>query len=226
MAPRTAPEDELDRMVDDERDWSEWHRAYDDPSSSLALRLAVVQRHLRDEIDQRPGRLQLISMCAGEARDVIGVLRAHPRRAEIPARLVELDARNVAVARAAVRAADLDRVEVVHADAALTDSYESAVPADVILACGVFGNIADEEVRHTIEMLPCLSAPAATVIWTRGREPDRDAALTIREWFAEFGFVEAAFDAPADARFRVGVHRLTAPPRPFERGARLFRFLR
>lgn len=212
--------------VDQQFDWVEWHRSYDDPTSSLARRLAVVQRRLRDAIDARPGPLRLISMCAGEGRDVVGVLRDHPRRAEISARLVELDPRNVDVVRAAVAAAGFGRVEVVQADAAVTDSYEGAVPADIILACGVFGNVSDEDVRHTVEWLPSFAAAAATVIWTRGRERERDASLMIREWFVESGFEEVAFDVPDDAHFRVGVHRLVAAPRAFERGVRLFQFLR
>ncbi len=208
------------------RDWSDWHRAYDDPSSALSRRLRVVQAYLRQAVDDRAGPLQIISMCAGEGRDVVAVLARHPRRSEISARLVELDPRNAAFATAAARAAGLDRVEVASADAAVTDSYANAAPADIILACGIFGNIPDEEVRQTVEHLPCLSAPGAAVIWTRGREPHRDMAENIRAWFAESGFEEIAFEAPADARFRVGAHRLVAAPRPFEPGVRLFTFFR
>ena len=213
-------------MPDEQRDYAAWHRAYDDPSSQLSRRLRVVQAYLRRAIDDHPGRLQLISMCAGEGRDVLTVLAGHPRRAEISARLVELDPRNVAAARAAVAAAGLDQVDVVEGDAAVTDAYAGAVPADIILACGVFGNITDDDVRRTVEHLPCLSAPGATVIWTRGWQPDRDAAGAIRGWFADSGFEEVAFEAAPDNTFRVGAHRLVAPPRAFEPGVRLFSFFR
>jgi hypothetical protein len=64
------------------------------------------------------------------------------------------------------------------------------------------------------------------VIWTRGREAERDFALTIRGWFGECGFEEVAYAAPDDAHYRVGVHRLVASPRPLVRGARMFAFLR
>jgi len=213
-------------MPDEQRDYAEWHRAYDDPSSQLSRRLLVVQEYLRRAIDDHPGRIQLISMCAGEGRDVVPVLARHPRRAEIAARLVELDSRNVAAARAAVAAAGFDQVEVVEADAAVTDAYAGAVPADIILACGVFGNITDGDVRRTVEHLPCLSAPGATVIWTRGWAPDRDVVSAIRGWFAESGFEEVAFEAAPDNTYRVGAHGLVAPPRAFEPGVRLFSFFR
>ncbi|MEX2247438.1 MAG: SAM-dependent methyltransferase [Dehalococcoidia bacterium] len=214
------------------RDWVEWHNAYDDPASNLSRRLAVVQHHLRRAIDDHSGPLRIISMCAGEGRDVVGVLADHPRREEIAARLVELDPRNAAVARDAAAAAGLERVEVLEADAGTTDSYEGAVPADtaipadIILACGIFGNVPDEDVRRTVEHLPLLAAPGATVLWTRGREPNRDFALTIRDWFTASGYEEVAYDAPDDLRYRVGVHRLTAPPRPYTPATRLFTFFR
>ena len=213
-------------MADDKQDWVDWHRAYEDPESRLSRRLAVVQRCLREAIDAHMGAIRLVSMCAGEGRDVIGVLRDHPRRDSVTARLVELDPRSVAVARAAVAAARLDRVEVMEADAANTSSYAGAVPAEIILACGVFGNITDDEIRRTVEMLQCLAAPGATVIWTRYIEKDRDVVGAIGGWFADAGFDEVSLDAPEEWRYSVGVHRLVGRPRPFEAGVTMFRFFR
>ena len=61
-----------------------------------------MQGHLRAELDRAPaGHVRLISLCAGQGRDVIGVLTGHPRRDDVRARLVELDERNVALARRA-----------------------------------------------------------------------------------------------------------------------------
>src|SRR5438128_10927081 len=99
--------------IETARDWAEWHRGYDDPESRMSRRLGVVQHYLREAIVARPGPMQIISMCAGEGRDIIPVLAEHQRRGEITARLVELDLRNAAVARTAIDAADLERVEIV-----------------------------------------------------------------------------------------------------------------
>jgi predicted RNA methylase len=208
------------------RDWLAWHRQYDDSTSRLARRLRVVQGHVRREIDRRSGELQIISMCAGQGRDLLGVLSEHPRRGDIAALLVELDPRNVEIAKAAAGDAGLDRVQVLCGDASITDSYTGAVPADIVLACGVFGNISDDDIMQTIAYLPRLCAPGAAVIWTRAHEADRDIVSTIRRRFEQAGFEEIAFDAPANATFRVGVHRLTVSPQPSEPGVRLFRFIR
>jgi hypothetical protein len=212
-------------MAQQKADWAAWHRAYDDPSSRLARRLRVVQQQLRAGIDAKPGPLRLISMCAGQGRDVIGALAGHQRGGDVAGRLVELDARLVEKARRGAVEAGLDGVEVVRADAGVSDSYAGAVPADIILACGVFGNISDDDVRRTIAFMPRLAAAGAVVIWTRGRSPDRDIPQTIREWFVALGFQELAFVAPEDSTFSVGVHRLVSEPRPFKAGTRLFSFL-
>lgn len=209
------------------RDWVAWHAPYDQPGSRLARRLAVVQEQLRRVLDDRRGEVTLISMCAGQGRDVIPVLSAHPRREGLRALLVELDERNVAIACDAATSAGLQRVEVRCADAALSESYLDYVPADIILACGIFGNISHDDIKRMVEHLPMLAARDATVLWTRGRfSPDDRTPDEIRRWFADAGFKEIAFDAPADSMFSVGVNRLVADPLPYERGVRLFTFFR
>src|SRR3954471_14390469 len=133
-------------MSADHTDWQEWHRDYDDPGSPLSRRLAVVQRRLRDAVDARPaGPIRLVSACAGEGRDVAGALAGHPRAADVVGRLVELDPGNAAVARTMLREAHLDGCEVIEADAGQSDVYAGAVPADVVLLCGIFGNVSDDD---------------------------------------------------------------------------------
>ena len=207
------------------RDWWQWHQPYEDPDSRLSRRLSVVQRLLRDAIDTTPGPLTIVSMCAGQGRDVIGVLADHPRRDEIAATLVELDARNAAFARDAIARAGLARVRVIERDASLTDVYDGVRPAEIVLACGIFGNIPTDDIKRTIDCLPMLCAPRATVLWTRGGTAQHDVALDIRGWFNERGFEELAYESSPDAdHFRVGAHRLIAPPRSLERGVRMFTF--
>jgi hypothetical protein len=202
------------------RDWVAWHAPYDDPASSLARRLAVVQDEVADWLAAHPGEVRAVSACAGEGRDLLPVVAALADPARVRARLVELDPANAAAARRAATGLD---VEVVQGDAGVVDAYLGAVPADLVLMCGVFGNVPDEDVRTTVETLPQLCAPGATVIWTRHRkEPNLTPA--IRRWLADAGFAEQAWHAPDDASYGVGIHRLTAPPREPEPGRRMFAF--
>lgn len=210
-------------MVDDH--WVAWHDPYDRPGSSLHRRLRVVQQRIWEALDAAPpGPIRVISMCAGQGRDVLEVLPDHDRRADVRARLVELDAVNVEHALAAVGAAGLDGVEVVQGDASTTGAYLGAVPADLVLACGIFGNVSDDDIATTVRHLPELCAPRATVIWTRHRgEPD--ITPTIRRWFVEAGFEEVAFDAEDGFAFGVGTARLAIDPPPLGEPRQLFQFI-
>jgi ubiquinone/menaquinone biosynthesis C-methylase UbiE len=212
-------------VTDDGRTWVEWHQEYDDPTSRLSQRLAFVQQRLREAIDSsRPGPIRVISVCAGQGRDVLGVLEGHERAADVRALLVELDAHNADAARTRAAAAGLGGVDVLQADAAMTAVYRDAVRADVLLLCGIFGNVSEEDIERTVRNTSRLCAPGATVLWTRGRwEPD--LTPTIRRWFSESGFQELAFDSDAPNGFSVGTNRLVADPLPYDETVRLFSFL-
>jgi predicted RNA methylase len=195
------------------KDWVAWHDAYDDPSSPLSIRLRCVQSHLSDAIGQAPaGRVQLVSLCAGQGRDVLGVLAHHSRRADVRAVLVESDPGNVAAARQAAAQRGLAQVEVRCADASLVDGFADALPADVLLLCGIFGNLSDHDIQRTVQAAAALCRQGSTVIWTRHRRPP-DLTPQIRAWFTDSGFQEIAFDPlPTSTLTGVGVHRLSREP--------------
>ena len=227
------------------KDWFDWHRAYDDPASDLAGRLRAVQGQIAGALDRAsPGPLRVVSVCAGQGRDLLEVLVDHPRRSDVRARLVELNLHNAAVASEAVRAAGLDGVEVVVGDASVTTVYDGAVPADLVLLCGVFGHATDDDIRSTIRHLPTLCARGGIVVWTRGGfHPD--LRPTIRSWFVEEGFGEVAFQTGPRTGDTSGGHgpgsrhqsgrdagdwgggtnRLIVEAQPYELGIRLFTFL-
>lgn len=127
-------------------------------------------------------------------------------------------------ARARLAEGSLDGVTIREEDAGLTDAFVGAVPADLVLLCGVFGNVGDADVRGTIAATPELCARAAVVIWTRSRR-EPDLTPSIRRWFGEAGFGELAFDAPEGTLVAVGVHRFDGEPRPLRPGRRLFSFV-
>ncbi len=209
-----------------ETDWLRWHHPYRDPGSTLSRRLELVQSHIHEWLDARPvGRLTVVSACAGQGDDVIGVLSARPDRDRVRATLLEQDPRNVKAARDAAAAAGLVDVAVRQADAGDLVSYEGAAPADLVLMAGVFGNITDADVETTIRGLPSLCHQGATVIWTRTRRAP-DLTGRIRTWFGDAGFAEVAFHAPEDVLFSVGVHRLERDPPPWVGEGRMFRFVR
>lgn len=205
-------------------DWQVWHADYGDPGSALSQRLAVVQTQIEAWLDATaPRPVTVTSVCAGDGRDLLDVLHRRGDQARVTTTLVELDA-DLADA-AASAAGDLPGVTVRCADAGSTDVYAGCGPADLLLLCGVFGNISDEDAAGTVAGLPSLCAPGATVLWTRHRRPP-DLTRALRAWFGHAGFAEQSFTAPNDRTWSVGVHRLRGAASALQPGQRLFSFIR
>ena len=207
-------------------DWHAWHADYADPGSALSRRLAVVQGHVRDHLDATaPDPVRVLSLCAGDGRDLLEVLERRPDAARVTGRLVETDPDNVRRAREHVERLGLAGLEVLDADAGSTDACDGAVPAGLVLLCGIFGNVPDADVRRTVRAARTLCAPGALVLWTRHRMAP-DLTPSVRGWFADAGFEEVAFTSPDDGVWSVGAHRLVADPEPLVPGERLFTFVR
>jgi hypothetical protein len=231
MAPGDHGETVAPRVVapGEPSHWEKWHAPYEDPASNLSLRLRTVQAVVRQGLDAVPptraGPIRIVSLCAGQGRDVIDVVAVHPRRDEVAALLVELDPALVAFARARADAAGVGGVvRIVEGDASRSALYAEQVPADVVLVCGVFGNISADDITATIEALPSFCRTGSHVVWTRHRRPP-DATPAIRACFAATGFTELAFQAPEGTVMTVGHHRFDGETTPFDPGRRLFDFV-
>jgi len=204
-------------------DWLKWHEAYLDPASSISQRLAVVVSELSLSLDRAPmGLLKLVSLCAGDGRDVCTVLEGHERRRDVRALLVEQDSE--LSRRARLRAKTCGGVEVITANAGLSSTIAEHRPFDVVLACGIFGNIAPSDIVTTIDSIASMMNIGGELIWTRHRG-DPDLTPSIRRWLHDAGFDEIAFVSVNRTLAAVGRHRLTRQPRLDEPDEVMFRFV-
>jgi hypothetical protein len=211
---------------DQETHWASWHQDYTAPTSPLSQRLVVVVSRIQQAVDLLPsGPIRVISVCAGQGHDVVLALQNHPRAPDVTGCLVEWDEHNVHQAAAALRAAGLHGVEAIRADASDVDVYRDMPNADLLLLCGIFGNVSDEDIQNTITHASSLCAPGAFVIWTRHRRAP-DLTPRIREWFGQAGLEELAFTSPGENSFSVGMNRLLEQPSGPVPGRKLFTFLR
>lgn len=203
------------------RDYQDWHRRYDDPGSGLSWRLERVRQHIGDALDGRAGPARVLSVCAGDGRDLLGVLAERDDADRVSAVLLELDAELAQQARRAAAAAGLGRVQVRTADASSIDAYRDAAPDDVVLMVGIFGNVADEDVWRLVELAPQLCRPGAVLVWSRGRSFSRDLpGVTagdlndqVRAKLAAAGFSEVAYETHDSTGLpALGVVRYEGPP--------------
>ena len=131
------------------RDYGQWHRRYDDPTSDLSWRLRTVQGYIRQALNRYSGPIRILSCCSGDGRDMLEVLPQRSDAERVSAVFVE--AHPVIADRARRSAAALAaHVEVRTADAGVTDAYLRAVPAEVVLMVGILGNISDTDLTRTI----------------------------------------------------------------------------
>lgn len=205
--------------------WRGWpERAYQ--GGRYQPRLLAVQSHLADCLDRAPrGPVRIISMCAGDGRDVIGVLASHPRRHDAAAWLVELSHRSVAAGNRHKTTVGLDdTVALLHADATAYATYRDIAPADVVLVCGVWGHVPAPERTRLVFGLAALCRPGAAVIWTRGVGRGINRYHEIALHFAPASWQSVRVSSTADGRWAVATNRYCGPPRPLPGAGHLFHF--
>jgi hypothetical protein len=177
-------------------------------------------------LDDHCGSVQALSACSGDGRDILGVLFERNDADRVRTTLIEVNPRIAESARNTAAAATLAVIEVRIADAGNTDSYVGAVPADLVILVGIFGNISDEDLERTIYAAPQFCRPGATLVWSRGRDHS-DLNDAVRTWFVEAGFTELDY-ATRDTGRRpaLGAMRYDGELQPLIPGRQLFTFRR
>ncbi|GAA3775543.1 hypothetical protein GCM10022225_74380 [Plantactinospora mayteni] len=171
--------------------------------------------------------MRVVSVCAGQGNDLVGVLTRRSDAYRVHAALIEKDPRNVSAAREGAATAGLDGITIMCADAGDFAAYRTAVPPTWSFSLPYWATSATR-IRATIAPLSRPCAPGATVVWTRRRrDPDcpRQSGAGSPGW-AWVGFTERAFDAPPDALFSVGVHLFHGQPESPPPSGRIFTFVR
>ena len=215
-------------------DWHRWHDIYED-NAGFKKRLQLVRKHLARCLDRSPpGEVRVISVCAGDGRDLLGALAEHPRRADVRGLLVELDPSLVAQGRNASEALGVaGQVQFVHGDATDPGAYRGAPPANIVMMCGMLGLVGLAELPNIIRTMRVLCAPQGYVVWTR-RLDWRDGVRhvrALRRFMAQAGFRHAGLSVTslgallcttAGPSFVVGTHRNGGAPSVLPDGGRLF----
>jgi hypothetical protein len=208
-------------------DWVKWHENYK-ASPSLKARLLVVREHLSRCFDSLPpGVIQVLSICAGDARDLIGLLATHPRKMDVRAHLVENNVELVENGqKVIIEAAFEEQLQFVIADATISSTYLGLAPVDVVLMSGVFGNLRSEEVARLIGSLGLLCKCGGYVVWTRHRRLHNglNQIALIRQLFSESDFEEVLIENTSDNKFAIGSHRYKGAGQVLRGGVKLFEF--
>ncbi len=188
-------------------DWTDWHQRYD-TSDSLAARLNIVREQVVAAIDECPvGPVTIVSLCAGDGRDVIAALTEHPRREDASAWLLDTHLESLVRGEAMAEQARIaGQVRFIQADAGLAASYAGLAPADIVLLSGFLGHIRREDIPCLIANLPMLCKTQGFVIWNKHLVANGGPATVpaIREKLESVRFEEVYFQATGPEGYAVG----------------------
>src|SRR5919204_972732 len=197
-------------------DWAKWHDLYK-VSTPLKERLIAVREQIAAAAAKVTGQSwHLVSICAGDGRDVIGTVAASDARPDVHATLIESNPALVTRGQAAVEQLGLARrITFRCADATQSSTYVDLRPAQIIVLSGVFGNLTERGVQRLIAALPSLCDREASVIWTRNLFDDGEKATQIiRECFVAADFTEKVLVRTPLGFFAVGTHSFRGVRRP------------
>ncbi len=189
-------------------------------------RLSTVQEHLAKCLDAAPvGSLRIISICAGDGRDVIGVLESHRRRSDVSACLLEQNPQSVAAGVCRSTTAGLENtVAFLNVDATAYATYKNLAPADIVLLCGVWGHVPADERGQLVQAVASLCNPGGTVIWTRGVAKGMIRLRQIQIHFAAPAWDQVRLSLTRDNNWAVVTHRYCGPTGKLPASGRIFNF--
>jgi hypothetical protein len=205
--------------------WSGWpEKAYQ--RQGYQRRLRVVQEHLAECLDVAPpGAVKVLSMCAGDGRDVIGVVQSHPRRNDVSAWLVELNRQSVDLGLHYTTHAGLEKsLRFVNEDATVYTTYKYIAPADIVLVCGVWGHVPPPERGGLVQAAAALTRAGGSVIWTRGVSKGMSRFDEIDSLFAEPAWEKVRVSFTADKSWAVATHRYRGPAQELPADGQIFHF--
>jgi hypothetical protein len=207
-----------------DRTWQNWpERAYG--TRLYQGRLAAVQELLAERLDEAAGPVRIVSLCAGDGRDVIGTLARRPRGEQVRAWLVELNRQSTLEGRRyATEAGVAEKVSFINGDATLYATYRDVPQAAIVMACGVWGHVPAPQRGRLVRALACLCQEGASVIWTRGvakgmhRLEEIEAHFTAAPWRPLRSFITP------DGKWAVYSYRYCGPRQERPATGRIFNF--
>jgi hypothetical protein len=204
--------------------WQNWpERAYG--TRLYQDRLTAVQDHLAQRLDEATGLVRIVSLCAGDGRDVIGTLARRANGANVQAWLVELNRQSVVEGRRLAKQVGLaDKIAFVNGDATSYATYRGIPPADVLLACGVWGHVLPRQRRNLVQALTHLSQTDGAVIWTRGVAKGMHRLREIEAHFEGPSWRRLRLSYTPDGKWAMNSYRYCGPSQQRPSSGRIFNF--
>ena len=208
-------------------DWKAWHTRYQ-TDTELQARLEQVKAYINEALLALPaGKLNIVSICSGDGRDLIEVLPTHPRREDVVGWLLEYNESLVHDAQQAILHHGLGMsLFPCVADATDAKQYAGIPLAHLVVLAGVFGSVEDGEIARFLCNLQVLCAPSAYVIWTQNISTleGQRRTETLQQALSRQEFSSISVVTTPQQRYHVGLHRYVGGHVSRQLDDRLFTF--
>ncbi|RBP48046.1 amino acid adenylation domain-containing protein [Roseimicrobium gellanilyticum] len=209
-------------------DWTNWHQLYD-AGMGISARLRLVEEQLRAAVEAcQPGPVRILSICAGDGRDIFGAFAGHPRSQDVHAVLIDTDAAGLQRAETwAVEAGMGGRIQTLCADATSGANYRGVTHADIVLVSGVLAHVSEASIPGLIQSLPMLLQTGGWLIWNRHLVLNRGSehVSLLRDLLRSTGFKEEVYELTSPKGFAVSSARYHGAMLPLDEQRVLFDFV-
>jgi hypothetical protein len=117
-------------------------------------------------------------------------------------------------------------VHFIHADATDYATYQGMAPADIVLACGVWGHVPAHERVSLAGALAALCKPRGTVTWTRGISNGVARLREIELLFERPEWEPVRITTTVDEKWTVSSYRYVGAQIELPPAGRIFNFQR
>jgi hypothetical protein len=176
-------------------------------------------------VAEAAGPVRIVSLCAGDGRDVIGTLVRSPRGEDVQAWLVELNQQSTIEGRRyAMQAGVADKVVFINGDATSYATYRDIPPADIVMACGVWGHVPPNQRGRLERALACLCQAGGAIIWTRGVAKGIHRLREIEAHFIGQSWRQLRTSYTQDGKWAINSYRYCGPRQDRPTSGRIFNF--
>ena len=182
-----------------------WHLNHNDMNSTPYKRNKDEQNLIKTCLNSIKNNVNIISICSGQARDILPILAGKKDNNKINTYLIDTDLECLEYADNYAKENKIPNVHLINKNAGLRETYNDIPQADIIIICGVFGHLSLLDIKSTISFIKHLLNENGFVIWSRHKF-DNDISEDIKNIFKELNFNELAFVSPEDEPYTLGLH--------------------
>lgn len=203
-------------------DWHTWNDHYDNADSELSKRLNKVKEYLKNTLlnIEIP---TVLNICSGQGKDILESMVELDKDAEVY--LIDTNTNSLNAAINFAKTNNIGTITFINEDASHTSTYKKYdIPkSNIVLACGLFGHLNQEDSYGLVDFLKTQIKANGTVIWTKNIE--NDSISNLRKYFIDNNFEEISYFGPEGSPWAVVCNKYIGEEFDLSKEYKIFNFI-